>query len=105
MSKTMPKLGSALDKQSWQWLQDADEDIAQAVAAEVQSGASPEAIRRFVLTHAGADRTGLAARCMSAAGWRFIRFSGSEVYNNAEACVRQAYEFWQSISRERPTEA
>lgn len=38
-------------------------------------------------------------REMEAAGWRFIRFSGSEVYNNAEACVRQAYEFWQSLTQ------
>lgn len=40
-------------------------------------------------------------REMEAAGWRFIRFSGSEVYNNAEACVRQTYEFWQSIAKEQ----
>lgn len=38
-------------------------------------------------------------REMEAAGWRFIRFSGSEVYHNAEACVRQAFEFWQSLTQ------
>jgi hypothetical protein len=69
MTKTMTRLGTALDKQSWQWLQDADEDIANAVAAEVQAGATPEAIRRFILAHVGPDRSGMAARCMSAARW------------------------------------
>lgn len=67
MTKTMTKLGSALDRQSWQWLQDSDSDIAAAVEAEVTAGASPDAIRRFILAHVGSDRSGLAARCMSAA--------------------------------------
>lgn len=67
MSKTFAKLGSALDRQSWQWLQDADEDIANAVAAEVEAGATPDAIKRFILSHVGADRSGLAARACSAA--------------------------------------
>lgn len=67
MSKTFSKLGSALDKQSWQWLQDTDEDIANAVEAEVIAGASPDEIRRFILSHVGGDRSGLAARAMSAA--------------------------------------
>lgn len=66
MSK-LNKLGAALDKQSWQWLQEADADIAAAVAAEVEAGVSPDAIRRFVLAHAGPAREGLASRCMSAA--------------------------------------
>lgn len=38
-------------------------------------------------------------REMELKGWRFIRFSGSEVYNNADACVHQAYEFWQSVAQ------
>lgn len=65
--KTMTKLGGALDKQSWQWLQDADQDIADAVRAEVVAGASPDAIKRFILAHVGSDRSGLAARACSAA--------------------------------------
>jgi very-short-patch-repair endonuclease len=44
-------------------------------------------------------------REMELAGWRFIRFSGSEVYKNTDACVRQAYEFWQSMSKKQVTEA
>lgn len=67
MTKTMTKLGSALDKQSYYWLLEADEDIAAAIEAEVQAGASPDEIRRFILSHAGSDRHGLAARAQSAA--------------------------------------
>lgn len=70
MSKQLSKLGAALDHQSWQWLMDADAEIAEAVAAEVEAGASPDAIKRFILNHVGADRSGLAARCQSAA--RFL---------------------------------
>lgn len=44
-------------------------------------------------------------REMELAGWRFIRFSGSEVYRDADACVRQAYEFWQSVPKGQATEA
>lgn len=65
--RTFTKLGGALDRQSWQWLQDADSDIAAAVAAEVDAGATPDEIRRFILSHVGGDRSGLAARAMSAA--------------------------------------
>lgn len=38
-------------------------------------------------------------REMELTGWRFIRFSGSEVYKNTGACVLQAYEFWQSLTQ------
>lgn len=67
MSKTLPKLGAAFDRQSWQWVQDEDEDIAAALADEVNSGATPEDVRRFIVAHIGSDRTGMAMRCMSAA--------------------------------------
>jgi hypothetical protein len=67
MSKTFEVLGKALDRQSYEWLLEADQDIANAVAAEVKSGASPDEIRRFILVHVGPDRSGLAARCQSAA--------------------------------------
>lgn len=65
--KAFEKLGAALDRQSYEWLLEADEDIANAIAAEVKSGASPDEIRRFILSHAGSDRHGLASRAMSAA--------------------------------------
>lgn len=71
MNRAFEQLGAALDRQSYEWLLEADEDIANAVAAEVKAGASPEEIRRFILSHVGPDRNGLAARCQSAA--RFIQ--------------------------------
>lgn len=43
-------------------------------------------------------------REMELAGWRFIRFSGSEVYKDVETCVKQAHAFWQSMTTTR-TEA
>lgn len=67
MSKKLPKLGAAFDRQSWEYIQDNDEEIAAALAAEVADGATPEVIRRFILANVGGDRTGIAARCESAA--------------------------------------
>lgn len=67
MTTKFSRLGSALDKQSYQWLLDADMEIAAAVEAEVATGASPDDIRRFILAHVGPDRSGLAQRCQSAA--------------------------------------
>lgn len=67
MTAKFSRLGAALDKQSYEWLLEADEDIASAVQAEVTAGASPDEIRRFILGHVGTDRSGLAARAMSAA--------------------------------------
>lgn len=36
-------------------------------------------------------------RDLEMAGWRFVRFSGSEIHNNLDACVTQAYRFWQAV--------
>lgn len=38
-------------------------------------------------------------RELEMAGWRFIRFSGREIYQDVDRCIRQAYEFWQAIMR------
>lgn len=67
MTKQLSKLGAALDRQSWQWLQDAAPDIAEALEAEVMAGADPEMVRRYIVNYAGDNRTGLADRCQSAA--------------------------------------
>lgn len=61
------RLGKALDRQAWLWLQDVDEGIAAALEAEVEAGADPEAIRRFIVSHAGVNRVGIADRCEAAA--------------------------------------
>lgn len=36
-------------------------------------------------------------RELEMAGWRFVRFSGSEINKNLDACISQAYEFWQAV--------
>jgi hypothetical protein len=61
------RLGKALDRQAWLWLQDADEDIAAALEAEVTAGADPASIRRFIVAHVGVSRVGMADRCEAAA--------------------------------------
>lgn len=66
MSKTLPKLGAAFDRRNWQWLQDNYEDIADGLKEEVSDGASPDEVKRFILSHVGSERTGMADRCMSA---------------------------------------
>lgn len=40
-------------------------------------------------------------RDMELAGWRFVRFSGSEIYKDVAACVDQAYAFWQSFTNDK----
>lgn len=67
MARQLELLGKVLDKQSYEWLLDTDQDVAAALAAEVKQGATPDDIRRFVLAHIGPDRHGLAQRCQSAA--------------------------------------
>lgn len=67
MATKLTRLGEALDRESWLWLQDNDMEIATAVEVEVAQGATAEQIRRFVVSHVGADRSALATRCQSAA--------------------------------------
>lgn len=51
MSKTMTKLGSALDKQSWQWLQDSKRGHRRRGRGRGASGRKP---RRHTALHLGA---------------------------------------------------
>lgn len=67
MTKTLPKLGAAFDRHNWRWLLDNHEDIADMLREEVNDGATPDDVRRFILSQISADRTGMADRCMSAA--------------------------------------
>lgn len=67
MSKALSTLGKALDRQSWLWLQEVEPEIATAVETEVDGGARPEDIRRFVTAHCGPDREKFAKRCEGAA--------------------------------------
>lgn len=61
------ELGTELDRESYIWLSDNHPSIAAAVEASVTRGATPEAVRRFVLERLGPERNGLAIRCQSAA--------------------------------------
>lgn len=66
MSKTdLPEIGRALDQISWQWLNDYHPPLAEAIEMEVERGAQPLQVRRFVM--AKTDRLELALRCEQAA--------------------------------------
>lgn len=65
--RTLSKLRGAMDSTEWQWLQDADASLADALAQEVADGASPEDIERFIKEDYGINREGLARRMRSAA--------------------------------------
>lgn len=67
MSKTFDRLGKILDKQNYEWLVEDNEEIANAIAAEVLDGADPEAIGRFVARTNGESRSAYTARVVSAA--------------------------------------
>lgn len=67
MSK-FDRLGKALDRQAYLWLLDNHEEIAIALESEINAGADdPAAIGRYVLSHAGVNRVGIADRCEAAA--------------------------------------
>lgn len=67
MTNQFAELAQELDLESWNWLSDNHPTIADAVQASVNRGATPEAIRRFVLARCGSNRTEFALRCQSAA--------------------------------------
>lgn len=58
-------IGAALDAISWEWINDNHPELAEAIEIEVARGASPAAIRRFVM--ARTQRIELALRCEQAA--------------------------------------
>lgn len=65
--RTLDTLATALNAESWHWLQDNNIVLARALESEVKSGATADDIRRFVLRHTG--RPALAARCEQAAAY------------------------------------
>ncbi len=60
-------LAAALDRVSWQWLQDSHPLLAEALELTVGEGTTPAEVRRFVMAHTG--RYELALRCEQAARW------------------------------------
>lgn len=61
----MPTLQKALDKESYEWLASNALDILEALEAEVNSGAKPDAIHLYVLGEYGREE--LAQRLRQAA--------------------------------------
>jgi len=60
-------LETALNAESWEWLQDDNINLARALHAEVNRGATAEDVRRFVTRYTG--RPALAARMEQAAAY------------------------------------
>lgn len=58
-------LRTALNAESWDWLQEANYPLARALATEIAHGATPADIRHYVMAHTG--RPALASRCYQAA--------------------------------------
>lgn len=67
MSTQFAELESELDRESWGWLSDTHPTLADALEVAVKRGASPDDIRRMVLTHCGGHRSELATRMKLAA--------------------------------------
>lgn len=59
----------ALARESWEWLQNEDGELAARVEACVDAGWNDAEIYRLVLGTAGVNREGLAKRCQLAAWW------------------------------------
>ena len=65
IDRQLPALKAALNAQSWQWLNEELPAVADALAAEVKSGATADELRRFTMRYTG--RAPLAARVEQAA--------------------------------------
>lgn len=62
MATQFQELETELDKESFEWLSDTHPTLADALEVAVKRGASPDDIRRMVLTHCGGHRSELATR-------------------------------------------
>lgn len=56
-----------MDSDDFEWLQDNNPRLADALLEEVADGASPEDIERYIKDEYGTNRDGLAKRMRSAA--------------------------------------
>ena len=63
--KDLARIGAALDEISFAWLSDNRPTLAEAIEIEVERGATPVQIRRFVMSKT--QRIELALRCEQAA--------------------------------------
>jgi hypothetical protein len=67
MSVDLAELGLELDSESWEWLSINHPTIADKVQLSVNRGATPDAVRAFVLRRCGVNRVEFARRCEAAA--------------------------------------
>lgn len=67
MKDTFAELAHELDRESHDWLAENHPSIADSIAQAVQRGATPAAIRAFIVRHAGVNRIEFARRCEAAA--------------------------------------
>ena len=66
-SKSINELEWQLDRDSYEWMLIQHPKLADAIADEVEAGATPQQIKRRVMIHTG--RYELAARCEQCARW------------------------------------
>ncbi len=62
MGRMFDATAAALEHESWEWLETQHPQLAEALIRDVGLGATPEAMRRFVLSYAGSERDLLAKR-------------------------------------------
>ena len=62
MTRMFDATAAALEHESWEWLETQHPTLAEALIRDVGLGATPEAMRRFVLSYAGSERDLLAKR-------------------------------------------
>lgn len=65
--KDLTAIGKALNEISWQWLNDVHPRLAEAIEVEMDRGATPANIRRYVMDKT--QRFELALRCEQGAAW------------------------------------
>jgi hypothetical protein len=64
-SNDLVAIGQALNEISWEWLSNNHPQLAEAIRTEMEHGATPGQIRRFVMRQT--QRLELALRCEQAA--------------------------------------
>lgn len=65
--KDLPAIGRALNAESWAWLETNQPELAAAIETEINRGASPAEVKRFVMSRTW--RPEIAQRCRLAAEW------------------------------------
>lgn len=65
--RDMPDIDKAINAESWEWLQNAAPELADAVLTEAKRKTPPKSIYRHILRRVGPHREPLALRCRQAA--------------------------------------